>query len=1074
MKRNEPRNVARKCRRSPSLPKAPTGIQGLDELIGSSLPPRRPALPCGIVGRGKTPMATKLMDDSGRPIGLASTERDITERKQTEEQIKRLSRFPSENPNPVLRVSAQGVLEYANAASDSILPAIGAAVGGAVNAEWQARIGETLAKEHPVNIEFQVGDRTFGATLSPVVGHGYVNLYAQDITERKRAEEALRASQEITEGIINAIPVRVFWKDKNLVYLGCNTAFARDAGYASSKDIIGKDDYQMGWRDQAELYRADDREVIESGCSKLLIEEPQTTPEGKTITLLSNKLPLRNSKGEISGLLGTYMDITERKLAESVLRDSEVRYRRLFEAAKDGVLLLDAETGMVTDVNPFLVELLRFSHDQFLNKAVWDLGFFKDVWANQVKFMELQQKGYIRYENLPLETADGRKINVEFVSNVYMVDHHKVIQCNVRDITERKRAEAATREHEEDLRTILKTTMEGVFMFDVQGRFTEVNDTYCSMTGYSRDELLRMSIPDVEADETPAEVAATLQRIQQEGKAQFERRQRRKDGTLVDLDVSVNFIATHGGRFVSFLRDVTERKRAEETLRQSEERYRALIETTGTGYVILDLEGKVLDANREYVRISGHRDLNEMRGRSVTEWTADYEREKNVKAIARCAEEGYIRNMEIDYVDAHGRATPTEINATLIKEDGPPRILALCRDITERKCAEGERAALDQQLRQAQKMESVGQLAGGMAHDFNNILTGISGYTELALERLHTASPMREDLAEVLRLAKRAAELTRQLLAFSRRQTLQPQVLNINDMIADTAKMLQRVLGENIDLRFVPAADLGNVRADPMQIEQVLMNLAINARDAMPAGGKLTIETANVELDADYAASHISVVPGRYVMMAVSDTGHGMDAATQSHLFEPFFTTKEKGKGTGLGLATAYGIVKQHGGNISVYTEPGKGATFKIYLPRVEESASAVKPAAEPGMPRGKETILIVEDEPTVRVVAERALKARGYALLTASSAEEAESLFSAHPGRISLLLTDVVLPGINGPKLYDRLRIAKPGLKVLYMSGHTGNATVHQGVLDAGVAFMQKPFTLETITRKVRQVLDS
>jgi PAS domain S-box-containing protein len=398
----------------------------------------------------------------------------------------------------------------------------------------------------------------------------------------------------------------------------------------------------------------------------------------------------------------------------------------------------------------------------------------------------------------------------------------------------------------------------------------------------------------------------------------------------------------------------------------------------------------------------------------------------------------------------------------------------VARDITERKRAEAERVALDQQLRQAQKMESVGQLAGGVAHDFNNILTGISGYTELALERLEAASPMREDLAEVLRLSKRAAELTRQLLAFSRRQTLEPQVLNINAMIADAAKMLKRVLSEDIDLHFAPAPDLGNVRADPMQIEQVLMNLAINARDAMPAGGKLTIETANVELDVEYTASHISVVPGRYVMMAVSDTGHGMDAATQSRLFEPFFTTKDKSKGTGLGLATAYGIVKQHGGHIWVYSEPGKGATFKIYLPRVEEAASVVNPPVEPSMTRGEETLLIVEDEPAVGAIAERALKARGYTVLIARSAEEAESLFSEHHARISLLLTDVVLPGINGPKLYERLRTRDPSLKVLYMSGHTDNATVHQGVLDADVAFMQKPFTLATIARKVRQVLDS
>ena len=1122
--------------------------------------------------------------------------RDITERKRAEEQIERLSRFPSENPTPVLRVSAQGVLEYANPGADSILPTMGAAVGGTVNAEWQARISETFAKKQPVNIEFQAGDRTFGATLTPVVGHGYVNLYAQDITERKRAEEALRASQQIIEGILNTIPVRVFWKDKNLVYLGCNTPFARDAGFADPKDLIGKDDYQMGWRDQAELYRGDDRQVIESGCAKLLIEEPQTTPEGKTITLLSNKLPLRSSTGEISGLLGTYMDITERKLAENQLRDSEMRYRRLFEAAKDGVLLLDAETGMVTDVNPFLIELLSISHEQFLNKAVWDLGFLKDVWANKAKFLELQKTGSVRYDDLPLETADGRKVNVEFVSNIYAVDHHNVIQCNIRDITEHKRAEAAIREQDEEYRTILKTTMEGVFILDLQGRFLEVNDTYCNMIGYSREELLRMSIPDVEADEKPAEVAANIQRIMQAGKARFERRQRRKDGTLVDLDVSVNFLSARNGHFVCFLRDITERKRSEETLRQSEERYRTLVETTGTGYVILDLEGKVLDANPEYVRLSGHRDLNEIRGRSVTEWTADYEKEKNVKSVARCVKEGQIRNLVLDHVDAHGKVIPMEVNATVIKEGGPPRILALCRDITERKRAEAalreseeelrtilrttmegfsladlqgrylevndtfcsmtgysrdellrmsvsdleadetgvevatqlqrvieegkaqferrhrrkdgtpmdvdislnflpihggrlvcfirditerkhaevERAALDAQLRQAQKMESIGRLAGGVAHDFNNILTGIGGYTELVLERLDAASPLREDLGEVQRLAKRAAGLTQQLLAFSRRQPLEPRILNLNDTVADTSKMLKRVIGENIDFHFAPAPDLGNVRADPGQIEQILMNLAVNSRDAMLTGGKLTIETANIELDAEYAARHGAVTPGPYVMLAVSDTGCGMDAATKERLFEPFFTTKEKGKGTGLGLATVYGIVKQHGGNIWVYSEPGKGATLKIYLPRVAEAVSDVKPAVEPETARGEEMILVVEDEAPVHAFAERVLKARGYAVVIARSAEEAERVFLEHGKTISLLLTDVVLPGVNGRVLYDLLKSKKPDLKALYMSGYADNAIVHQGVLDAGITFMQKPFTTETLVRKVRQVLDS
>jgi PAS domain S-box-containing protein len=997
--------------------------------------------------------------------------RDITERKRAAAQIEALSRFPAENPNPVVRLSVQGLLEYANAASDSILLTMGAAVGGAVNAEWQARIGETLAKERPVNFEFQAGDRTFSATLAPVVGQGYVNLYARDITERKQAEETLHSSQQITEGIINAIPVRVFWKDKNLVYLGCNEIFARDAGFAGSKDIIGKDDYQMGWRDRAESYRSDDRQVVESGCSNLLIEELLTTPEGKTITILTNKLPLRSSTGEISGLLGTYMDITERKLAENVLRDSEMRYRRLFEAAKDGILLLDPETGMVTDVNPFLIELLSFSHEQFLNKAVWDLGFFKDVWANQAKFMELQKKGFVRYDDLPLETADGRKISVEFVSNVYAVDHHKVIQCNIRDITERKRAVAAVREQEEESRTILKTTMEGVFIFDHQGRFLEVNDTYCSMIGYSRDELLHMSIPDVEADETPAEVAANLRRITEKGKARFERRQRRKDGTLADLDVSVNFISTHGGRYVCFLRDVTERKRDEAALRESEEELRTILKTTMEGFYLADLQGRFLEVNDTFCRMTGY-SRDELLRMSIPDLEADETGPQVMLQLSRVIQEGKAQ-FERRHRRKDGTLMHLDISLNFLPIHGG-RLVCFLHDITGRKRSEIERAALDAQLQQAQKMESVGRLAGGVAHDFNNILTGIGGYVELVSDQLDAASPMREDLAEVQRLTKRAAELTRQLLAFSRRQPLAMQVLNINDTAAEASKMLKRVLGEDIDIRFTPAPDLGNVRADPGQMEQVLVNLAVNARDAMPTGGKLTLETANVELDAEYAGQHVSVKPGPYVMLAVSDTGHGMDAATKGHLFEPFFTTKEKGKGTGLGLATVYGIVTQHGGNIWVYSEPGKGTTFKIYLPRVEEALAPVKVAVAPSAEGGSETLLIVEDETPVRQIAERVLKARGYAVLTAASGEEAERLVAEHEGPIALLLTDMVMSGISGHELADRLKTKLPGLKVLYMSGYTDNAIVHDGVLDISVAFMQKPFTVETIVHKVRQVLDS
>ena len=395
-------------------------------------------------------------------------------------------------------------------------------------------------------------------------------------------------------------------------------------------------------------------------------------------------------------------------------------------------------------------------------------------------------------------------------------------------------------------------------------------------------------------------------------------------------------------------------------------------------------------------------------------------------------------------------------------------------EIREHARTEETRRQLETQLRQSQKLEAVGQLAGGVAHDFNNILTGIGGYTNFVLERLEKETQDYQDLSEVRRLTDRAADLTRQLLAFSRRQTLVPVVLNINAVLENLAKMLKRLIGEHLNLAFHPAADLGNARADPGQIEQVMMNLALNARDAMPDGGQLTIETANVELDQSHADRYVGVTPGRYVMLAVSDNGCGMDEATLEQIFEPFFTTKELGKGTGLGLATVYGIVKQHGGNIWVHSEPGKGTTFKIYLPRVGEEAETLdRKRADPPPMLGGETILLVEDEESVREIARRGLKDYGYAIISAGSPEEAEKMFDEHGDRIDLLLTDVVLPGRNGRQLYEALKAKSPSLKVLYTSGYTDNAILHHGVFDANTSFIQKPFTPSSLARKVREILD-
>jgi len=397
------------------------------------------------------------------------------------------------------------------------------------------------------------------------------------------------------------------------------------------------------------------------------------------------------------------------------------------------------------------------------------------------------------------------------------------------------------------------------------------------------------------------------------------------------------------------------------------------------------------------------------------------------------------------------------------------------RDVTDRKRAEAALRALEEQQRQAQKMEAIGRLASGVAHDFNNLLTAILGSTDLLLEELPADHSGRLEAEETRKAALRAADLTRQLLAFSRQQVLAPQVLDINDVVTNVDTMLRRVIGEHVEVRTVQAPDLGAVRADPGQLEQVLLNLAVNARDAMPRGGRLTIETANADLDDTYAAQHAAVAPGRYVMFAVSDTGTGMDAETQTRLFEPFFTTKEKGKGTGLGLATVYGIVKQSGGHIWVYSEPGQGTTMKVYLPRVEEAIEPITAPARPSGPlRGSETILIVEDQDEVRNLTRRLLEARGYRVLVAASGADALRIADQEAGRIDLLLTDVIMPGMSGREVALLLGPAHPHMRVLFVSGYTDDSIVHHGVLDPGVAFLQKPFTSQTLAQKVREVLDA
>jgi PAS domain S-box-containing protein len=507
----------------------------------------------------------------------------------------------------------------------------------------------------------------------------------------------------------------------------------------------------------------------------------------------------------------------------------------------------------------------------------------------------------------------------------------------------------------------------------------------------------------------------------------------------------------------------------QEDLRRSELNFRSLVTNAPYGICRCDSTGKILDANPAFLELLGFTSPGEIISRQIYTLYADAEQWFDLADCLRSSAPfkgltaEWKRKTGTTVVRVSGRSVPNGRDEGVVFE-------LFAEDVTERR-------ALEEQLRQSQKMEAVGRLAGGIAHDFNNLLMVISGYSEFLLERLGAEPHLRGPAQEIASASERASSLTRQLLAFSRKQMLAPRIVNLNDIATENLRMLNRMIGEDIDLVMVPSSNLWPVRADAGQIEQVIMNLAVNARDAMPSGGKLTIETSNVTIDEDYSRLHAPLRPGDYVMVSISDTGMGMDSETQSHIFEPFFTTKGP-KGTGLGLSTVYGIVKQSGGYIWVYSEVGRGTTFKIYLPRVaslEEASMHVPPPRQfQKVEPGTETILLVEDEANLRYLARQYLEKQGYKVIEAADGAVAMQIAVAHEAVIHLLLTDVIMPGMNGRELAQRISEIRPNVKVLYMSGYTENVIGHNGTLDAGVRLLQKPFNLRDLKDKVREVLDT
>lgn len=628
------------------------------------------------------------------------------------------------------------------------------------------------------------------------------------------------------------------------------------------------------------------------------------------------------------------------------------------------------------------------------------------------------------------------------------------------------------RRAEENYRSIFDNAVEGIFQVSRQGEFLSANPALARTLGYDSGASLITESSTNPLNWTSRDAWQEFARkLESEGSLLgFEMVCRRRDGQEVILSTSARLVTDELGEilyFEGFAEDVTESRHAQAALRQSEAELRALFEAMTDLIVVFDHEGRY----RKIAPTKGaltYWKPEDLIGKTVVDIFPPSDAQFFLSYIRQALAES--RTLRTEYkLETSWKNAWYEFSVSPMDEAS---VVCVARDVTERKRVEGALAASEERLRQSQKLEAIGRLAGGVAHDFNNILTVIGGYSSLLLDKLPVTSPYRSSVEEIKRAGDRAGGLTRQLLAFSRKQILQPKVLDLNQVVSEMERLVRRLIGEDVELTAVLEADLGLVKADPSQVEQVLLNLLVNARDAMPDGGKLTIETKNVELASGYA-QRFGIAPGSYVMLAVSDNGFGMDAETQGRIFEPFFTTKNASKGTGLGLSTVYGIVKQSGGHIWVYSEERKGTTFKIYLPRVQEHAEAETTEAPEAVPAGTETLLVVEDEDQVRAILEQMLKELGYKVIAAASGPEALDLARKQAGLIDLMITDLVMPQMSGRELVDRMRQQEPNIKVLFMSGYTDDAIVRHGLLDASLEFLQKPFDAAGVASKVRQVLD-
>lgn len=857
--------------------------------------------------------------------------------------------------------------------------------------------------------------------------------------------------------------------DQDSLVLFANPATERIFGYPLC-EIVGQQVTILMPGYLRHLYKAAVHDYLETG-------QKHTSWTGLKLTGLHKsgaEIPLEISFGEhvhqgkriFTGIL---RDISDRNRIEQELRHSQEKYTKMIHSSPDAITLRSLPDRRYVEVSEGFARLTGYTAGEVIGKTPSEIGIWSDDPSHEGILQKLRSNGEVRDVEFGFRTKAGehRYATVSAVQVTLGADPYMLSIS--RDITERKKIE----ERLSQLAAIVESSFDAIISKALDGTILSWNAGAEAVYGYSAAEAVGKSIAILAPAEQRHEVDQLLHRLARGEKIDHHETTRiRKDGRKIIVAVTLSPICDGAGKIVgasAISRDITERRRIEQDLRRSEARFASMVQDAPYGIYRVTLEGKFLQVNPALVRMLGYQSEAELLERNIqTDVYANPEfREQLIDDYWQHKD---FRDVEAQWKRKNGERIVVRLSGRPVEGSagGLDYFEVFAEDITERR-------SLERQLLQSQKMDAIGKLAGGISHDFNNLLGVILGQTELLQAELGREPTVRRRTEAIDHSARRAAELTKQLLTFSRQQFVEPRVVDTNVIVREIEKLLKRLIGEDVELTINLQANTGNIKIDPSQLEQILMNLAVNSRDAMPEGGKLILETAYIELDEAYARQHLGCQAGDFVMLAVSDTGTGMDSQTMGRIFEPFFTTKAEGRGTGLGLSTVYGIVKQNSGYITCYSEVGHGTTFRIYFPRVQETADLrYRKADRDQLAKGHETILIVEDEVALRELTRELLEANGYKVIESERGEQAIEFVEHSQTPIDLLLTDIVMPGIGGKQLAKRLLELRPGLHVLYMSGYAHGVINDRGILSENALLLPKPFTRAILLRRVREALDT